>query len=94
MERPPPTGLYLAPGSVRAFPFVVERSIGVAQPSSLKTRCTFHVRLAKRSGLSTRKKTLFDNGVNAPFLSTTWVTFCLSIFVWRILLLGSRDEAR
>ena len=65
-SRPPPPAFELAPGSVRAFPFVVECSIGVAQPSSLNTRCTFHVRLAKRSGLSTRKKTLFDNGVNAP----------------------------
>ena len=42
-------------------------ALGVAQASSLSNRCgPIPCSSRKRSGLSTRKKTLFDNGVNAP----------------------------
>ena len=63
-SRPPPTGLLPNARLVRAFPFVA-RSIGIAQPSSLNIPLRAHFMFVTL-GLSTRKKTLFDNGVNAP----------------------------
>ncbi len=64
-SRPPPTGLLPGARLVRAFPFLVERSTSIAQPSSLNIRLRAHLMFVTL-GLSTRKKTLFDNGVNAP----------------------------
>ena len=62
---PLPPAFYLAPGSSgRFFSWWSARS-GIAQPSSLNIPLRAHF-MSVTLGLSTRKKTLFDNGVNAP----------------------------